>query len=573
VQVRLIFENSSVFCTGGMGVCTETKVCNMQPPIDLIKLIRFPGVARLLRSVANLLLLAVATHAFAADTPERQWILVTAPEYRDALQPLCKQREHQNFKVVTLQTNDVLDKKEILAGDAEKLRKRVRELCREFKGTSTILLVGAVEPGKLEEPEKKVLPPLRGTTGRMKGQPSDNGYGCLDDGLEPSVAVGRFPARSIKEAEGMVKKTLAFENDDKPGEWRRRVTVIAGIPNFNPLADRLVENVAMARFDKLDPVWTGQAIFHSAGSRFTVPDDQLHDRAAKYVEAGQAFTLYLGHSGPEGLYAPKTKFLDRDDWAHFKITRGQGIFGTFGCNGCQLSGKDGEGYGIYAMRNPNGPVAVTGSHGICFAAMVQLAADGLFKNFAGTFPERLGDLWLGLKHGLAKGEMDPRAYNLLDEVDGDPEIPQATQRLEHLEMFVLLGDPALKLPAVQTDIKLKVTEARAGAKWKVQVELPERLVGSDVRLTLERTIASEPADLEPVPEKSDDARARAILANNERANRFVLTSKDVRGTEKKFDLEMEPPAKLPWKKLIVRAYAVKEQQEGIGVVTVEVKKP
>ena len=36
---------------------------------------------------------------------------------------------------------------------------------------------------------------------------------------------------------------------------------------------------------------------------------------------------------------------------------------------------------------------------------------------------------------------------MLDAVDGDSAIPQATQRLEHLEMFTLLGDPALKLAA------------------------------------------------------------------------------------------------------------------------------
>ena len=40
-------------------------------------------------------------------------------------------------------------------------------------------------------------------------------------------------------------------------------------------------------------------------------------------------------------------------------------------------------------------------------------------------------------------------------MDGDGNIPQATQRLEHLEMFTLLGDPALKLAATPADLKLK----------------------------------------------------------------------------------------------------------------------
>jgi len=526
-----------------------------------------------MRKLTYVVFLLLAINSWAADAPERQWVVVTAPAYRETIEPLCKQREKEKFHVVVVETTDALDKKQIVAGEAEKLRARVRQTCKDFKGTSYVLLVGAVEAGTLEEPERKVVPALHGTTGRMKGEPSDNGYGCLDDGLEPSVAVGRFPARTVKEAEGMVKKTLAVENDDKPGEWRRRLTVLAGVPAFNPLVDRLVENVAMSRFSKLDPIWTGQAIYQNSSSRFVLPDDQLHDRAVKYIEGGEAFTLYLGHSWPKGLYAPDTKFLEREDFATLKIARGPGVFGTFGCNGCQLNGKDGEGYGIYAMRNADGPVAVVGSHGVCFAAMVQLAADGMFDKFSGQLPERLGELWLDLKHGLAKGEIDEIAYNLLDAVDGDSKIPQATQRLEHLEMFLLLGDPALKLPAVTTDVNLKVPAAKPGGALHLQVKVPDRLTGCELRLTVERPINSEPAEVERVPDKPGEARDRAIVANHERANRFVICTKAVREAKGTIETDVDLPAKLPWKKLTVRAYAVKDNEEGVGVATVDVKKP
>ena len=79
----------------------------------------------------------------------------------------------------------------------------------------------------------------------------------------------------------------------------------------------------------------------------------MHERARQYVEAGQALTVYLGHSNPAGFYANRARFLDREDWTTMKIARGPGIFATFGCNGCQLRGNDGEGYGVAAIRNPN----------------------------------------------------------------------------------------------------------------------------------------------------------------------------------------------------------------------------
>jgi hypothetical protein len=501
-----------------------------------------------------------------AEEPAPQWVVVTVPAFRAAVEPLCEHRKSQGFRVVAVHTTDVLTGKEILAGDARKLRDHVNKLCRDYQGPSSVLLVGAVEAGRLTGAENKVLPPLRGRVSRMKGEPSDNGYGCPGDGLVPTVAVGRFPARSEEECRAMVAKTLAHERDDRPGAWRRRLTVLAGVPAFNPLVDKLVEGLALARFDRIDPCWCGQALYHNEQSRFCVPDDRLHDRAVEMVQEGQAFTLYLGHSNAEGLWGGRARYLDRDDWASVKMVHG-GIFATFGCLGCQLSGPDGEGYGLAAVRNPNGPVAVLGSHGICFAAMVELAADGLFESlFTGKPPDRLGDAWLCLKSGLASRKVEPLTFRLLDTVDGDAKIPLAEQRLEHVEMLVLLGDPALRLPTMSADVRLTVADAVApGKSVTVQGEVPARLAGAKVRVTLERPPSSEPDDLLPLPATGGE-RSRAMLANHEKANRFVLASAEVAERDGRFEVMLPLPKTLPWKRLLVRAYAGTERQEGIGVL-------
>jgi Peptidase family C25 len=528
----------------------------------------------MLRSGLVLLcLLSPLLSASAADAPQAQWILVTAPAFRDALQPLCDHRKEQGMRVVVVQTTDVLTAKEVRNLDAVKLREHVGKLCRDHQGPSYVILVGAVESGTLTEPEKKVLPPLVGSVGRMKGQPSDNAYGCLDKGLVPAVPVGRFPARTDDEAKAMVRKTLDLERDRQPGPWRRRLTVLAGIPAYNPLVDRLVESIALARFDRLDASWHGRAIYHNAASRFCVPDDRLQAQALKYVQDGQAFTLYLGHSGPDAFYASNAHYLDRDDWARLKINRGSGVFATFGCNGCQLSGEGGEGYGLAAMRNPQGPAAVVGSHGICFAAMVQLAADGLFENaFTGKPPERLGATWLALKEGVAKGKIDDFTYKMLDAVDGDNRITQATQRQEHLEMFLLLGDPALRLPVLAQDVKLKTAgPPRPGARYVVTGTVPVRLEGATVRLTLERPLSSMPEDLEPLPKdlKPGARRDGIIMDNHERANRFAVAAGMTTVADGRFEVTLTLPAKLPWPKLILRVYAATDKEEGLGVLTVE----
>jgi hypothetical protein len=505
-----------------------------------------------------------------------QWIVVTAPAYRDVIEPLCAHRKSQELHVTVVQTTDVLSKKEILAGDADKLREHLNELCRGRKGPTYVLLVGMVEPDKSDDADQRVLPPLRGTTSRMKGQPSDNGYGCQDKELLPTVAVGRFPAHSVKEAKEMVEKTLAYEKDVKPGEWKRRLTVLAGAPAFSPAVDKLVEELALARLDRLDPSWSGKAIYANAQSRFCLPADVLRKHAVQYVEEGQALTLFLGHSSAEGFAAGPARYMDREDWGKLAIRRGPGVFATFGCLGCQLTDEDHQGgYGVAAMRNSRGPVAVIGSHGICFAAMVQLASDSLFQTFCGPNPpERLGDAWLSLKQGVAKGKIDAFSFWLLDKADGDSRISQATQRLEHLEMFLLLGDPALRLPSIPADIKLTVAgTVEAGKSITITGDAPARLGGAKVRVTLERPLSSEPPDLLALPKQPGEERAKIMLTNHEQANRFALEIREATVKDGRFEITFNLPAKLPWQRLLLRAYVATEREEGLGVKTIEVLKP
>lgn len=210
--------------------------------------------------VAALLLVAVVP-APAAPQDKGQWIVVTAPAFREAIEPLRQHRQADGLHVEVVATSDVLSRDEIKSGAGGKLREHVAKLCRAHKGPSYVLLVGAIEAGQLVDADKKVVPALAGTTGRMKGYPSDNSYGCLDKELLPTVAIGRFPARTEEEVRQMVRKTIAFEKDRAPGAWRRQLTILAGVPAFNPLVDRLVESMALgASIGSIPPGMGGLSI-------------------------------------------------------------------------------------------------------------------------------------------------------------------------------------------------------------------------------------------------------------------------------------------------------------------------
>ncbi len=486
----------------------------------------------------------------AAPPLVEQWIAVCPPTYETTLEPLVAHRRAQGLKVVV-----------VPPAEPHRLQAQLQRLCRNHPGRSSILLVGSLQQ----------VPPLRGTISRMLYQPSDAGYGCLQGTRLPQVAVGRFPARDSLELRAMVQKTLALERAG-PGPWRRRLTVLAGIPEFNPVVDRLVESMAFARFDKLHPSWTGRAIYSCSGSRFCLPSSQIRSQALAYLREGQAIILYLGHSNAQGLYAgPTTPFLDRDDWARLQ---GCGVFVTFGCNGCQLAGPDGEGYGLAAMRNPDGPAAVLGSHGICFAAMAQLAAEGVFQQtLVGRPPRRFGECWLAALDGIANGRIDFLSYRLLDNVDGDPRIPQATQRQEHLEMFVLLGDPALQLPQVENDLGLTVDrEIRPGATLTVRGMLPPRLHGASVRVTLDRPPSSTPLGLEPLPSRFGPQRDQILRANHRKANQFTIAEVTVLPPRDHFQIDLQVPKELPWARMILRIHAQKGEEESLEAASLTVRR-
>ena len=523
----------------------------------------------------------------AAAEPSPQWIVVTAPAFQKAIEPLRRHREADGFQVSLLTTTDVLSKEEIERGDARKLSDEIHKRCRQAKGKVYVLLVGVTAATAGQDAQATVLPPLTGTIGRMKGRPSDNGYGCLDAELLPSVAVGRLPARTAAEAQQMVEKILAFERDGQQASWRRSMTLLVGNPGGNSAAEQAlsnwyVSNTCRSTAEKLHPGWSVRAIYHIPESPWFVPDEKLHDKTLDALQPGQAFTCYLGHSSDAGFWSSGAQFLERADWAHMKPPHGAGVFVTCGCFSCQLDAEgreDHEGYGLAAMRNPAGPVAVVGAVGESYAAAGQLAFNGLLADFStAKLPDRLGDMWLHLKEGIAKGPLDFFTFTLFDYGDGsNGKVPLDEQRREHTEMWILLGDPALKLPSIAGEITLDAPQAALpGTTIKLRGALPAGMSGARrVRITVERPASGAPQDLEPVPAGPPDVRAKAILANHERANNPVLQSREADVVEGRFDAQFELPKTLPWPRIVLRATvlsatAEQEKTNSMGVATVKI---
>src|SRR5262249_32477156 len=168
-----------------------------------------------------------------------------------------------------------------------------------------------------------------------------------------------------------------------------------------------------------------------------------------------------------------------------------------------------------------------------------------------------------------RGRIDWLSYKALDAVDGDPRVSQPAQRQEHLEMFVLLGDPALRLPTTG-EVRLRLPKsATAGQKLKVAGELPEGMKAR-VEVSLERLPAGGPAGLAPLPRQPGEARDRVMKSNHEKANNFTLATKAVEASDGTFTAELPTPGDLS--ACIVRVRAVGKDRDAVAARRIELRK-
>ena len=226
-----------------------------------------------------LVLLAWVSDGAASEQKTRQWIVVTPPAFREALKPLIDHRSADGFQTIVIETTEILKNEQIQQGNGNLLKNHLQQLSQDFQGATYVLLVGEA---LADNPESRnsVVPALRGTVGRMKGQPSDHGYGCLGTDLMPKVAVGRFPARNVEEVGRLVKKTLKAEKDSLTGLCGNRLLMVAGNPGGNTwlekrLIDAYLQSAATERLNRLHPYWEVRSIIHCSNSPFCVPNSPL----------------------------------------------------------------------------------------------------------------------------------------------------------------------------------------------------------------------------------------------------------------------------------------------------------
>jgi hypothetical protein len=393
-----------------------------------------------------LVALFIASRVDAVAPNPGRWLVITAPAFHADLQPLIDHRIAEGFEVRTLVTTNLLTADEIQSTNAIPLQAYIRDFARQTNSPCHVLLVGLPASPDPTNAQQAVVPAMFGSVERMNGVLTDYHFAPTAEPGTHRIALGRFPAGTTQEVRAMVQKTLRLETQSHAATALSRLVLLIGNPGGGPMAEMVVEATLQQRLQHLHSSWSVNAISCSSGSRYHVPPEQARDTFLRALEAGGLFTVFMGHSSPVSLWLGGNHHLMQRDLIRVNLTV-PGIFFTCGCYALQFQPNN-DGYGLAVMRQPNGPAALIGATGESYAAPGLLAADGLLKCLREPpFPSRLADYWLAVQAGLAEGPIDTFTFNLYDQADGTKgTVPLEVQRREHLEMWMLFGDPALRLP-------------------------------------------------------------------------------------------------------------------------------
>jgi Peptidase family C25 len=422
-------------------------------------------------------------HAQSDSGKKPRWLLVTTAELAKELEPLVLRRQQQGFEVFKVIRDDQLPNND---WNAEFIRNKISEIHVPNHATQVLLAGDWNESNKLS-----FVPPGKGKQGRMQNAPTDLSYGLLNERGVPSVAVGRFPARTADDVRQFVAKVIRYE-DQSIGPWTNRLNLWVGHPGGNSglekkLGETIIQSAVNKSLSQLNLAWKGSCLIDFPNTPYSVDRATFGERMRNDLSQGQSFTIYAGHSAAEGIWSEDQFVFGREEWERTKIQTSPGVVLTTGCFSCQMAGPNGKGFLTASVLNPEGPVAGLGAYAESYAAHGQLAMDAFVNLVARPKPPSLlGDYWLAIAEGLGRGKMDPLTFLLYDQADGSRgAIPLDKQRLEHLEMWTLLGDPALKMPFLEPTLDVDVKAQIGSSEVVIEFDVPEMFFGGTCELQIQ----------------------------------------------------------------------------------------
>lgn len=160
------------------------------------------------------------------------YVIITHPQFYEAIQPLASYRQSQGETVVVVKTDDLYDEFNDGIYDPRAIRDFLAYAYANWSTPPTyVLLVGdaSVDPKNYRGNSLSDLLPAYYVNAPLFGQaPSDRWYTTISGADEyPDIIIGRLPARTINDITAMTTKIQTYEQNPPSGGWTRRALLIA----------------------------------------------------------------------------------------------------------------------------------------------------------------------------------------------------------------------------------------------------------------------------------------------------------------------------------------------------------
>jgi len=483
-----------------------------------------------------------------------QDLLVVAPkEFHEALRPWLAHREKQGHKVAVAEPGD----------DPRAVVKRVH---KESGGKLRfVLLLGDVKQVPAHYFDATIIKKWE----RDPRVATDNRTADLDGDHLPDVAIGRVPADTPAEVKLMLGKVIEYENNRDFTRWRRRVNVVASVGGFGPMQDRAIEAAATMFLKQNVPAsYDMHVTYAKPGSPFCPPPSKIMETTLERFNEGALFFAYIGHGHKLGFDRCKFqgnswRIFDEDTAYEIKARHGLPIAFLLCCTTGHFDGTP-DCIAEVMLRQPKGPVAVIASSRVSMpygnAPVAKELLEAVFIDRTAT----LGEAFLQAKRRSFKakdGDLQRAQIELLSNIYESDGKKREQERIEHLYLYNLLGDPSMRIPHPAL-AKLTVPEQAApGAVVEVAVEAPAGGAYT-VDLMAERTSG--------IPGRKGNSNEE-FQRVYDRSNNWVRASASGTAKTGKFTVKLQLPDRLVATTYDVRIWIENDAGAALGTTRLKIR--
>ena len=489
------------------------------------------------------LLLQVTPAAVGAPAPDT--VVVCPADFRVTVRPWLEHRTRQGHRIALVSN----------LGTPAQIRQRIIEQSKGGR-LKHVLLLGDSDPAMAQNaiirgrsvPTHYVKAKVNIHWGSEPEIATDTPYADLDGDSVPDVAIGRIPADTPAQLRGMIRKILAYEGSTDFGPWRRQVDFVAGVGGFGQLADSLLETGAKKFITEGIPSPYQTSMTYGSWRSPYCPDPRVfHQTTLESLSRGSLFWVYIGHGHPLTLDRVRVPgsdhhIFDIRDVAKLDCRSGSPIAMFLACY-CGAFDAPRDCLSEEMLRQPGGPVAVFSGSRVTMPYAMSTMGMGLMDECFRRRRATLGEVILHAKRGMIlarRGFAQRLMLDVLAKAISPKGTDLADERMEHVQLFNLLGDPLLRLRHPQPVTLTVKRSAKAGGELVVEGEC--KMGG---RCTVELAVRRDRLPFAHVPREQFDARDVSLKAYQEvyrRANNPRIVSVNPLLVDGRFRTTLQIPA-------------------------------